>query len=127
MDQEELLNMYHVTRRKTKRERRKLSIRSKIFGTPETPRLSVFRSNNYIYAQIIDDTKDTTLAEFSSRKLENKKGVTKTQEAFEVGKEVAKRALEKSIKSVVFDRSGYRYHGRVKSLAEGARDGGLKL
>jgi large subunit ribosomal protein L18 len=119
--------MYHVKIRKNKREKRRLAIRNKIFGTAETPRLSVFRSNKYIYAQLIDDGSAKTLVDFSSQKLSSTKGKTKIEQAFEVGKEIAKRALEKKIKSVVFDRGGYRYHGRVKALAEGAREGGLKL
>ena len=119
--------MYHVKLRKNNREKRKLRIRNKISGTSKTPRLSVFRSNNFIYGQIIDDEKANTLVEFSSRKLSDTKGVNKTQESFEVGKEIAKRALEKKIDNVVFDRSGYRYHGRVKALADGAREGGLKI
>lgn len=127
MDPEELHNMYHVKARKTNREKRKLAIRDKIFGTSETPRLSVFRSNSNIYAQVIDDEKAVTLVEFSSKKLEGTKEKTKVQEASEVGKEIAKRALDKKVKSVVFDRSGYRYHGRVKAVADGAREGGLKL
>lgn len=119
--------MYHVKTRKNKRERRRLGIREKIFGTSVKPRLSVFRSNTFIYAQVIDDEKGITLVDFSSKKVEDAKGKTKTQESFEVGKEVAKRALEKKIKDVVFDRGGFRYHGRVKALADGAREGGLKL
>ncbi len=119
--------MYHVKSRKTNREKRRLSIRSKILGTAETPRLSVFRSNKDIYAQIIDDEKANTIVEFSSKKLKSAKGTTKTQKSFEVGKEISKFALDKGIKSVVFDRGGYRYHGRVKAVADGAREGGLKL
>lgn len=119
--------MYHVKPRKTNREKRRLSIRNKIFGTAETPRLSVFRSNKDIYVQIIDDEKERTLAEFSSKKLKSEKGVTKTQRSFEVGKEISKLAADKGIKSVVFDRGGYKYHGRVKAVADGAREGGLKL
>ncbi len=119
--------MYHVKVRKTNREKRRLSIRQKVIGTPETPRLSVFRSNTDIYAQIIDDSKSITLVDFSSKKLEKTKGMTKTQKSFEVGKEISKIALEKKIDSVVFDRGGYRYHGRVKAVADGAREGGLKL
>jgi large subunit ribosomal protein L18 len=119
--------MYHVKLRKNKREKRRLSIRSKIFGTSDMPRLSVFRSNKYIYGQVVDDENAKTLVDFSSKKLSPSKGKTKMEESFEVGKEIAKKALEKNIKSVVFDRGGYRYHGRVKALAEGAREGGLKL
>ena len=119
--------MYHVKLRKNNRERRRLGIRSKMFGTKEKPRLSVFRSNTNIYAQIINDVEGVTLVEYSSDKLENRKNKTKVQESSEVGEELAKRALKKNIKEVVFDRGGYRYHGRVKALADGARKGGLQL
>ncbi len=119
--------MYHVNLRKNNREKRKLKIRSKISGTSEIPRLSVFKSNKFIYAQVIDDKKGVTLVEASSKKLGNSKGKTKVEKSFEVGKELAKKSLEKKIKEVVFDRNGYRYHGRVKALADGARKGGLKL
>lgn len=127
LEQEERLNMYHVKVRKTNREKRKARVKKKVFGTAETPRLSVFRSNTYVYAQIIDDEKRVTLVEATSLKVKGAKGKTKCQEAFEAGKEIAKKALDKKIKKVVFDRNGYRYHGRVKSLADGAREGGLKL
>ena len=102
-----------------------MRVRRRILGKSELPRLSVFRSNKYIYGQIIDDEKGTTLLEVSSLKV--KGGKTKVEKALEVGKEIAKKALEKKIESVVFDRNGYRYHGRVKALADGAREGGLKL
>ena len=110
---------------KTKRHiRRKLRVRSKIFGTGKRPRLSVFRSNKSLYAQIIDDEKGITLAAA--------KGVKTTGE--KIGEELAKKYLAKSAKGrsasgrkVVFDRNGFRFHGRVKSLAEGARKGGLEF
>jgi large subunit ribosomal protein L18 len=114
--------MYHVALRKP-RNRRKLKIRGDIFGTAEKPRLSVFRSLNEIYVQLVDDLKGRTLVSASSKDLKG----TKTAQAFEVGKKVAEKAKEKKIKEVVFDRNGYLYHGRVKSLADGARDGGLKF
>lgn len=114
-----------------KRDRIKKHIRKKIFGTPERPRLSVYRSLKHIYAQIIDDTKGNTLA-FASTKskdlqeeLSNVK--SKIEKAKIVGKHLAKLALEKNITKVVFDRSGYRYHGKVKAIAEGAREGGLQF
>lgn len=119
--------MYHVKVRKNNREKRRILIRNKINGTADIPRLSVFRSNKFIYAQIIDDVKAVTLVEFSSKKIADTKGKTKIDQAFEVGKEIAKKALESKINTVVFDRGGYRYHGRVKALADGAREGGLKL
>ena len=107
-----------------KRHRR---VRAKISGTAETPRLNVFRSEANIYAQIIDDTKGVTLVSASSldKDVEGYGGNVAAAEA--VGKLVAKRALEKGVESVVFDRGGYLYHGRVKALAEGARAGGLKF
>ncbi len=115
----------------TKTERR-LRIRKRIrkvsFGTAERPRLSVFRSNKEIYAQVIDDTKGVTLAAASSRDktMEKVKG-TKSEIATEVGKAVAEKAKKAGIDTVAFDRGGNNYHGRVKSLAEGAREAGLKF
>jgi len=119
--------MYHVVARKNNREQRKVRVKKKILGTTDMPRLSIFRSNKYIYAQIIDDSKGATLASADSRDLKGIKGKTKVEEAFEVGKEIGKKALEEKIKSVVYDRSGYKYHGRVKAVADGARKGGLRL
>ena len=116
--------MYKVTLRKNE-QRRKLRSRKKIFGTGSRPRLSVFRSNKFIYAQIIDDDSAKTLVDISSetKKLHGQK--SKVEASFEVGKQLAKKALERKIKTVVFDRGSYKYHGRVKSFAEGAREGGL--
>lgn len=111
---------------KSKRRLRiKRSIRNKISGTSDRPRLSVFRSNRSIYAQIIDDATGITLAAASSANLEQAKANIET--ANTVGKEIAAKAIEKGITQVVFDRSGYLYHGKVKSLAEGAREAGLKF
>ena len=109
------------------RLKRHKRVRAKISGTPETPRLNVFRSEANIYAQIIDDTKGVTLVSASSldKDVEGYGGNKTAAEA--VGKLLAKRALEKNIENVVFDRGGYLYHGRVKALAEGAREGGLKF
>jgi large subunit ribosomal protein L18 len=107
-----------------KRIRLKKKIRTKIMGTIETPRLSVFRSNNFIYAQIIDDVNHVTLSSASDLKI--KKG-TKTERANEVGVEVAKKAITKGIKSCVFDRNGFKYTGRIKALADSARATGLKF
>ncbi len=107
-----------------KRIRLKAKIRSKMSGTTEFPRLSVFRSNKFIYAQIIDDVKGNTLVEASDIKIE--KG-TKTERAQKVGAEIAKKAKEKNISAVVFDRNGFKYTGRVKLVAEAARSGGLKF
>ncbi|QCR23446.1 50S ribosomal protein L18 [Pontibacter sp. SGAir0037] len=109
-----------------RRVRIKKSIRNKISGTSERPRLSVFRSNRAIYAQIIDDTTGKTLVAASSVKLDDASKVN-TETSNKVGKEIAAKALELGISQVVFDRSGYLYHGKVKSLAEGAREAGLKF
>lgn len=106
-------------------ERRKKRVRAKVRGTSERPRLSVFRSNRYIYAQLIDDTAGDTLVSASSKKI--KSGRTKTEQAEAVGKMLAEEALDKGINKAVFDRGGYRYHGRVKALAEGAREKGLEF
>jgi len=105
-------------------------IRKKIFGTPERPRLSVFRSEKHIYAQIIDDTKGITLAAASTTEKALREKLQKTwniEAAKEVGKLIAERALAKGIKEVVFDRGGFKYHGRVKALADAAREVGLKF
>lgn len=111
-----------------RRQRIKSRIRKVVEGTSGQPRLAVFRSNNEIYAQIVDDTKGTTLVAASSRdkEISAAKG-TKTEKAALVGKAVAQKALKEGIEKVAFDRGGYLYHGRVKSLAEGAREGGLKF
>ncbi len=112
------------------RKRRHRRVRKKVHGTPERPRLNVFRSLNHIYAQIIDDEAGVTLVAASTidRELRPKmKGLTKTEQARLVGLTVAQRALAKGITKVVFDRGGYKYIGRVKALAEGAREGGLEF
>ncbi len=114
-----------ATQKITARNRRKTRIRSKIIGSAEIPRLTVFRSLNHIYAQLIDDSTGTVLASTSDMKG-NEKG-TKTEKAKTVGKEIAKKAGEKKITKVVFDRNGYKYHGRVKAVAEAAREEGLKF
>ncbi|QEK11183.1 50S ribosomal protein L18 [Crassaminicella thermophila] len=113
-----------------RRQKRHLRIRNKVSGTPERPRLSIYRSLNNMYAQIIDDVKGHTLVSASTLDKEVKEKVSKggNKEAAKlVGEIVAKRALEKGINAVVFDRGGYIYHGRVKELAEGAREAGLKF
>ncbi len=110
--------------------RRKKRVRKKIRGTPERPRLCVYRSLKHIYAQIIDDVAGRTLVAASTldKELRGKlDGLKKTEKAREVGKLIAKRAIEKGIKKVVFDRNGFLYHGRVKALADGAREGGLEF
>ncbi len=108
------------------RKKRHLRVRKKISGTPECPRLNVFRSSSHIYAQIIDDTKGVTLVSASSLELKLENGGN-VEAAKKVGAEVGKRAIEKKIENVVFDRGGYIYHGRVKALAEAAREAGLKF
>ena len=119
--------MYKVTLRNTNREKRKLRVRGKVFGTAKRPRLSVFRSNKYITAQLIDDDKRITLVDTFKESLELHKSKTKIEAAKEVGLLLAKKAKESKISKVTFDRNGYKYHGRVKNVAEGAREGGLEL
>jgi large subunit ribosomal protein L18 len=116
--------------RNAARLHRHVRVRKKIFGTPERPRLNVFRSINEIYAQVIDDHSGTTLVSASSVDAalrEVVKGKNKSEQALLVGEVLAKRALDKGIKTVVMDRCGYIYTGRLKALAEGARKGGLEF
>ena len=112
----------------TKKEQRRIKIkyrvRNKISGTAARPRMSVFRSNKQIYVQIINDETGTTLAAASSLGME---AMPKKEQAANVGEAIAKKALEAGIETVVFDRNGYLYHGRVKEVADGARNGGLKF
>ena len=110
-----------------RRAKIKRRIRKKISGTSTLPRLSVFRSNKQIYAQLIDDVNGVTLASASSYKNKAADKKNKIDQAAVVGKEVAERAVKAGIETVVFDRNGYLYHGRVKSLADSAREGGLKF
>ncbi|MEW6214584.1 MAG: 50S ribosomal protein L18 [Nitrospirota bacterium] len=119
-----------VESKKEGRQRRRKRIRKKVYGTPERLRLSVYRSLNHMYAQIIDDLKGHTIVSASSLDKEfkdNKSHKGNIETAKQVGELIAKRALEKGIKKVVFDRGGYLYHGRVKALAEAAREGGLEF
>ena len=109
-----------------RRERIKKGIQRKITGTSESPRLSVFRSNTGIYAQVIDDSNGTTLAAASTLELGSKTKLN-MENAKAVGKKVAEKALSSGVKTIVFDRNGYLYHGNIKALAEGAREGGLKF
>lgn len=116
----------------TTQERRKriqLRIRKKIFGSAEKPRMSVFRSNTQIYVQLIDDNKGVTIASASSleKTISGMGKMKKIEQAKQVGKLIADKAVKAGISAVVFDRGGYLYHGRVKSLADGAREGGLKF
>lgn len=112
------------------RERRREHVRKFVYGEPERPRLNVFRSGKHIYAQVIDDRKGHTIATASSLDkslLTQLKELKPLEQAKTVGEAVAKRALDKGVKKVVFDRAGYKYHGRIKSLADGARSGGLEF
>ena len=119
--------MVSKTDRKFERDRRHKRVRTKISETAECPRLCMFRSNKGIYAQIIDDVKGTTLVSASTLDKEVKTKRANKEAAKEVGTLIAKRAADKKITNVVFDRSGYLYHGVVKELAESAREGGLKF
>ena len=110
--------------REERRYRRHLRVRKKVTGTAARPRLVIFRSDKHIYAQLVDDVAGRTLATASSLKLAEGK---KSEKAVEVGKQLATVAKEAGITSVVFDRAGYKYHGRVKAVADGARDGGLEF
>ncbi len=119
----------------SKRKIRHLRVRKKISGTTESPRLSIFRSNKFIYAQIINDLENKTLVSCSSKdsevlkdKTENKAGIsTKNFDAYKVGLIISNKCKKSGITKVVFDRGGYKYHGRVKALAEGARENGLEF
>jgi len=114
-----------MTTKELRRIKIKRRVRKNIFGTSERPRLSVFRSNKQIYAQVIDDVAGKTLAAASSLGIQEK--ATKTEIAAKVGELIAKKSQEAGIQTVVFDRNGYLYHGRVKQLAESARNSGLKF
>lgn len=102
-------------------------IRAKVLGTAQRPRLSVFRSNKQIYVQLVDDANGVTIASASSAALKELQGIAKVEQAKAVGKSIAERAQAAGVNEVVFDRGGYLYHGRVKSLAEAAREAGLKF
>ncbi len=123
------MNKYEL--KKKKHQRRKLSVRKKIEGTPDRPRMTVYRSLNNIFVQIIDDEEGRTLLSASSIDKELKGQIstnaTKSDLSKIVGKTIAQRALDKNITKVVFDRNGYNYHGRVKTLAEAARENGLNF
>ena len=110
-----------------KRQKIHKGIRSKIKGTADRPRLSVYKSNTNIYVQLIDDLTGHTLAYASSKELDLKGKNVNVTSSKEVGKKIAERAVANGIQNIVFDRSGYKYHGRVKALADGAREGGLKF
>lgn len=112
--------MTKIKNRKIKKQKRHKRVRAKIKGTEKRPRLSVFKSNKHIYTQLIDDENNKTLAAVAA----SDKGL---KSAYEVGKLLAKKAIDKGIKEVVFDRGGYKFHGTVSELAKGAREGGLKF
>lgn len=119
--------MISKTNRKAERIRRHARVRNKISGTAECPRLCVFRSNTGVYAQIIDDVKGVTLVSASTLDKDVKNKHANKEAAREVGTLIAKRASEKKISNIVFDRGGYIYHGVIKELADAAREGGLKF
>ena len=119
--------MITKTNRKAERERRHLRVRRKISGPAECPRLCVYRSNNNIFVQVIDDVKGNTLVQASTLDKEVKTKHSNKEAAKEVGTLIAKRALEKNIKTVVYDRGGYVYHGVIKEVAEAAREAGLEF
>ena len=114
-------------KKEERRQTLRYRVRNKISGTDLRPRLSVFRSNKEIYAQLVDDVKGVTLVAASSKEKDAASEGTKIEKANAVGKAIAQKAIAAGIEAVVFDRGGYLYHGRVKSLAEGARQGGLKF
>jgi len=115
-----------MLKKQEKRYRRHQRIRSRIKGTEKCPRLSVFRSNKYIYAQLINDFDGKTLVSVSDVKISKSK-LNKTEKAKEIGSLLAKKAIAQKIKKIIFDRGGYKYHGRIQAVAEGAREGGLKF
>lgn len=116
----------HSSVKEKARMKKKARIRRRVNGTPERPRLCVFRSARHLYAQIIDDSTGATLVQASTLDVDGLKNANKTT-ATAIGKEIAKRAQGKNIKAVVFDRNGFLYHGRVKALADGAREAGLNF
>ncbi len=116
-----------ATNKQERRQRIKFGIRAKVSGTAERPRLSVFRSNKAIYAQLIDDVAGNTLASASSIELKTEVEGNTVETAKKVGQRLAEKAKAKNIDAVVFDRNGYLYHGKIKALADAAREGGLKF
>ena len=116
-----------ATSKQARRQRIKYSIRAKLSGTAERPRLSVFRSNNAIYAQLIDDVAGRTLASASSVELKSEATGNTIETAKKVGSKLAEKAVAQNINAAVFDRNGYLYHGKVKALADAAREGGLQF
>ncbi|GAB4334445.1 MAG: 50S ribosomal protein L18 [Flammeovirgaceae bacterium] len=116
-----------VTEKNNRRLKIKKGIRKKLSGSPERPRLSVFKSNTAIYVQLVDDSKGMTLASVHSKEVAPKANTSNITTSKEVGKKLAEKALALGISSIVFDRNGYQYHGKIKAVAEGAREGGLKF
>ncbi len=119
--------MGRLKSRSERRARRKKGIRKGLMGGPTRPRLTVYRSAKHIYAQLIDDLEGRTLASASSNEKGGEKGGGNAAAATEIGKRLAERATAAGVQQAVFDRNGYRYHGRVRALADGAREGGLKF
>ncbi|MCF7940951.1 MAG: 50S ribosomal protein L18 [Spirochaetia bacterium] len=119
--------MKRVNDKKRKQLKRKIHIRKRISGTPERPRLTVFRSNKHVYVQVIDDTKGVTIASASNIEAEFKGLKNNVADAEKIGQAIGERLAAKKIEAVVFDRNGYLYHGIVKSIADGARKSGLKF
>lgn len=124
-----MLSKFMRTIHKKGKVRRKAKLSAKIKGTLKRPRLSVFRSNRFIYAQIINDDKGMTLVNAHKKEIKSEKGkkLTKIKTAYLLGQILGEKAREKGISTIVFDRNGYKYHGRVRALAEGAREAGLKF
>lgn len=112
---------------RNQRDLRRTRVRGKIRGTADMPRISVFRSNKSLFVQLIDDTVGKTLVALGGCHVKSEKKITKTEMSFLVGKKLAEEALKKKIKQAVFDRGGYQYKGRVAAIAQGAREGGLKI
>ena len=119
--------MKHMSDKRRKRIRRKLHIRRRINGTAERPRLTVFKSNRYIYTQVIDDVEGRTLVSASNVEKENRNLKKNTEDAAKLGEILGKRMVEKGVDNVVFDRNGYPYHGILKAVADGARKAGVKF
>ena len=119
--------MKKILEKQRKRMQRKRHIRKSIVGTAERPRMSVFRSNRYVYIQVIDDSKGVTIASINNRQKEHAKLKTNVENAVKLGELIGAKVREKDVASVVFDRNGYKYHGVVKAIAEGARKSGLKF
>ncbi len=115
-----------ATNKTTRREKIKRRIRKKVSGNTNRPRMTIYRSNSSVYVQLVDDLKGHTIMSASSRELSDKKSIN-IELASQVGKRIAEKAVAAGIEKVVFDRNGYLYHGKVKALAEGAREGGLKF